>query len=206
VASAKVKVLLLIFILGMPVLIYLFLQGFGENQYEIPVLYQDGLEIPNQDCPDFKVPHRVDQIINEGPCENWNCSPIGQKMTLFSFASSDCQHHLSEIARVCNLFKDQEKFNSITIPLDDDVSNDMIASYLEQYPIKPDAWIWWTHDFYVNTIMSCGFNLSLDCSSIEQVVLVDQNAQIRGYYRIEETEELDRLVTEITILLKQENN
>ena len=54
--------------------------------------------------------------------------------------------------------------------------------------------------------MSCGFNLSLDCSSTEQAVLVDQNAQIRGYYRVGDTEELDRLVTEITILLKQENS
>ena len=57
---------------------------------------------------------------------------------LFSFTSSDCQHHFSEIARVCNLFKDQDKFRSITMSLGSaEVNNDIIDPYLEQYPINP---------------------------------------------------------------------
>lgn len=205
-ASARVKVLLLILILGMPVLIYLFLQGFGENKYEIPVFYQDGLPDPKQDCSELKIPHRIDYLINKGPCKSWNCSLIEQKLVLFSFASSNCQHNLGEIARVGNLFKDQSKFKAVTLSLDSALSNNIMAPYFKQYPIAQNAWLWWSYSAETNLILECGFNLTQDCSSTQQAVLVDQDFQIRGYYLVNDAEELDRLVTEITILLKDKNS
>ncbi len=202
-ASNKVKVPLLIFILGMPVLIYLFLQGFGENKYEIPIVYPDGIPELDPNCPGASVPHKIDRVINQEPCSTWNCSSIGQKLVLFSFAGSDCQDNLAEIARVCNLFKDESRFSTITLALDSAKSQRVLNRYFEQYPIAQDAWIWWSFHQFTTPVLNCGLNLKQDCSIAKQVVLVDSDYQIRGYYQIEDAEEFDRMVTEINILLKE---
>ena len=43
--------LVLVCILLIPVLIFLFLKGFGKNEYELPILFQNGVDNPLQECP-----------------------------------------------------------------------------------------------------------------------------------------------------------
>ena len=112
------KPLLLMLLLGMPVALYLFLQNFGENEYQIPILFEDGIESPLPNCPNGKEPHLVKNFFTEAFCEIWDCTETEGKLVVYSLYSNKCSTSpLVEVARVCNNFRDQLKFHMITIPL-----------------------------------------------------------------------------------------
>lgn len=64
--SNSKKVLFLFLLLLFPVLVYLFLQGFGKNEYNIPILWETGVEgnecIPKSDSL-YKIPGSIRKII-----------------------------------------------------------------------------------------------------------------------------------------------
>ena len=55
------------------------------------------------------------------------------------------------------------------------------------------------HDKYLNEILTCDLLLQPPW----KVVLIDDDRKIRGYYDPEDRDEMDRLVVELKILLKQ---
>lgn len=203
-ASTRVKALLLLLLLGLPVLLYLFLQGFGENEYSIPVFYEDGVPNPKTGCTESKNAHSIETLLKGESCEAWNCSQIEGKLVLFGFIKSGGDEEpISEMARVCNLFQDQTLFRAVTLSTDPGITNVDIDQKKSQYSIKPGTWSWWSFDDAVYSLVNCGFNLDLDDELSKQVVLVDHRYRIRGYYQADDPEDIDRLVTEISILLTE---
>ncbi len=202
-----IKALLLLLLLGLPVASYLFLQSFGENKYEIPIFYEDGIPDPLPECAENQKPHLIDRFVDEGPCQPWNCSDIDGKLVVFSFIKKGCTTtHLSEIARVCNNYSDQILFQAVTVLLDPKVSGEAHDRYNSLYDLSHGIWSLWPYHATVASLVQCGFNLSMDCNSSEQVVLVDNLFQIRGYYLASDPQDMDRLVTEITLLLMETEN
>ncbi|TNF43147.1 MAG: SCO family protein, partial [Cytophagales bacterium] len=43
--------MVLVCILLIPLLIFLFLRGFGKNEYDLPIYFQTGVDNPFQECP-----------------------------------------------------------------------------------------------------------------------------------------------------------
>ncbi len=202
--AKRVKALLLLLLLGMPIAFYLFLQGFGENVYNIPVFYENGIPDPIPGCAKDPKPHLIDEFISKGPCQLWNCPDIDGKFVVFSFVQTGCSTtQFSEIARVCNVFRDQVLFKTVTVLLDSEVSAELPDQNASLYGLSQDDWSWWPYHQSVASLVQCGFNLSLDCNSWEKLVLVDNLFQIRGYYLATDPEEMDRLVTEINLLLME---
>jgi len=203
-ASSRVKVLLLILILGIPVLLYLFLQSFGENQYQVPVMHEEGIADRDENCPPGTKPHTIDPLIRLGPCELWDCSDVEDKLVLYSFMKTDCNTEgLSQVVRVCNQYKNEPLFRAVTISLDQGADSVKIFDIAEQYSIQPEELSWWHFDEKTLLVMHCGFNLFQDCSVTQKAVLVDPDSRIRGYYDLDDPQEIDRLVTEIAILLSE---
>jgi protein SCO1/2 len=203
--SKPFQALLLLILLAMPVFFYLFLQKFGENEYKIPVYYQQGTN-PLPGCNESAKPHIISPYFLEDPCREWNCSFIKNKLAVFSFSKAGCSTKaLNEVARVCNVYRDQPLFHSVTLAVDGSITKDLVNQQSELYSLPANVWSWWIYDSSVETLVKCGFNLDLDCSLVSQVILVDQEKQIRGYYNADDPEEMDRLVTEFEILIKESN-
>ena len=196
-----IQALLLFLLLGMPITLYLFLQGFGENVYNIPVFYENGIPDPIAGCTENPKPHLINEFVNEGPCQLWNCADIEEKFVIFSFIKDGCDStHFEEIARVCNVYRNQILFKAITVLLDSEVSAGAMDQNARLYGFSQDVWSWWPYHQAVTPLVQCGFNLSMDCISAGQVVLVDNLFQIRGYYLASDPEEMDRLVVELNLL------
>ena len=206
-ASKTIKMLLLLLLLGVPVLIYLFLQGFGENQYTLPIYYEEGIPDSGDDCATMPVPHTLSDFIEIKNCQNGNCAQVKNKVVLFNFVSNECStQSLEAIARITNQYKDKDLFHTVTVFTDSETTNSEIASYSELYNISENSWSWWDYQASVPNLVKCGFNLSMNCELVNQAVLLDQNQRIRGYYSTTDAEELDRIATEIAILLTDKSN
>ena len=197
------KQLLLTLLLAMPVALYLFLQSFGENEYQIPILFEDGIVSPLPNCPNSEEPHLVKNFITEASCKIWDCTEVEGKLVVYSLYNNKCStSQLVEVARVCNNFRDQPKFHVITIPIVPQPLTSEEISEIQLYGSNEERWSWWPYQPDVDQIVRCGFNLQQNCLSTEQVILVDSQSKIRGYYQATDPEEIDRLITEIHILLR----
>jgi len=202
--SKWIKTLLLLFLLGMPVALYLFLQGFGENKYTVPVYYEDGISDPNTACTDHQRPHLVDRFLKESPSLSRNDYDIQENLVVFCFVKMDCSdRQLEELARVSNQFREESKFHAVTVSMDIDASEQQHQVSKGLYGLTSEVWSWWGFHNTVPALIQCGFNLALDCTTAEQLVLMDSKFQIRGYYRATDFQEIDRLVTEIQLLLME---
>jgi protein SCO1/2 len=195
------KALLLVVLLGMPVLLYMFLQGFGENKYQVPVFYQDGIESPVQPgCLENQTSHRLDRYFIDAGLD---LSTLEEKLVVFGFVKSDCHTEaLSDIARICNQFKNENLFRATTIAVDAQATEEVQDELAKRYIIPQEVWAWLPYSNTVDHLIKCGFNLSIDCDLSRQLVLVDAESRIRGYYIVSDSKELDRLGTEINILLE----
>ena len=198
---------MLLLILGTPVLLYLFLQGFGENKFEVPVYFEAGIPEPLPGCVSGEAPHNIKQFVEQGPCERWDCAAIDGKLAIFSFIRSGCdQEILNQLARVSNNLREQKYIQVITMALDSLVSRHTIDEQTDLYMLPKQTWSWWSYHQASETLVKCGFHLNPDCSSTSQLVLIDSEKRIRGYYEASDLIELDRLITEFEILSSEEGN
>ena len=196
------KTLMLLLLLGLPIVLYLFLQGFGENKYQIPVYYEGGVDNKlRPDCADTPGQHFISNFVK--PETGLSDLLSGETILVFGFVQSECSIGVQEeLARIVNQFKQISEFKAITLTSDTSVTSDHQMGLKKRYIIPEPVW---TQLFYPDSdqLINCGFNLRNDCELSKQLILVDQQSRIRGYYMVEDAEELDRLTTEINILLNQ---
>ena len=198
--SKQLKALLLLILLGMPVLFYLFLQSFGENKYEIPIFFEDGISDRLSGC-EREVPHTIDNYFQSEACDDWSCSEVAGKYTVFCFIKSNCQSDaISELARVSNVFREKPFFHAVTIALDSLTDQRVLTKQVELYSLPESVWSWWSFQQGTEHLVRCGFNLNIDCDASHMVILVDSEYRIRGIYNSQDEQEMDRLVTEYQIL------
>lgn len=192
-------------LLGLPVLLYLFLQRFGENKYQVPVFYEQGIDnAVSPDCPEHQTTHRINRYNASGT--NLAHSLLNERITVVGFAQSGCDFESSsELASICNQFKRESNFRAITMAVDTSAVSIKHTELVQQYIIPADVWTLLPYQTDTRNLVQCGFNLKLDCNLSQQLILVDPESRIRGYYLITDANEMDRLAMEINILL-QENS
>ena len=180
------------------------LRSFGENKYEIPVYFLEGISEQLPGCVQGEIPHSLNAYLPQELCKIWNCSDIKGKHTIISLIKSDCKDEvISQVARICNIFREEPSFHAITLPLDSIVNQNMLHQQRKLYTLPEDQWSWWDYQEGTDHLVRCGLNLTNDCSSVKKVILIDQKSRIRGIYAITDVEEVDRLVTEYRILLSE---
>jgi len=204
-SSRWIKTALLVITLAAPVLIYLFLQSFGENRYQVTLYYPQGIEAPLSGCHDGNQPHQISQL----PGKNWQndavkSEDLRDQLTVISFLNPACESHkpvLDEVARVCNNYRDDQRVKGITLAVNPKVDNNLYQQRSAAYNLRVDNWDLISWDSTTKQVVNCALNLPHDCTTSTTLVLVDGKRQIRGYYLAEDKEEVDRLITEIEILL-----
>lgn len=211
------KVMVLICILLIPVLIIVFLRSFGENTYEIPVLYEQGIEDPFGTCdyvqgeqhyiPEFSFYAQDSTVIGRDEMEG--------KITIVDFfftsCPSICPIMSNEMERVQDAFRNQEDVQIYSISIDPDYDTPaVLADYSQKYNASPGKWFFLngpkdqTHD-----LVRCGFALPIvdghdnpdEFVHSDKFILVDGKGRIRGYYSGTTREGVDLLILETKILL-----
>ncbi|WMJ74903.1 SCO family protein [Cytophagaceae bacterium ABcell3] len=213
------KAFMVFSILGLPVLVFLFLKGCGTNEFKLPVYFPydsvlvDGkYEITDaHTIPEFSfVSHTGDSI---------SLSDIKGKITVADFfftrCSGICPEMTSELTRVQENFIDNEdiKIVSFTVdPENDDV--EVLANYAAEYKADSRKWSFVTGEkeelyslarkgFFVTAMEEV--DIEDDFIHSEKLILIDKEGRIRGYYTGTDREDVDRLITEINLLLHEYN-
>jgi protein SCO1 len=210
-------ILILMGVLIIPILIILFLKVFGQNNYEIPVFYETGVENPFQECnfienethviPEFSLISQTGLPVSR--------SDMSGKFTIVDFfftsCPSICPVMSSEMERVKNVFLDNQDVQIFSISIDPEYDTpEVLKEYAERHDAPSNQWFFLTGDKnQIYELARCGFILPTlhggnepdDFVHSDKFILVDQLGRIRGYYSGTNKEEVDRLILETKILL-----
>src|SRR5690554_428355 len=211
------KVMVLICILLIPVLIILFLRNFGENRYDIPVFFEQGVEDPFGVCdyppgqqhyiPDFSFVAQDSSRIGREQMEG--------KITIVDFIFTSCPSICpimsNEMERVQDAFRDEDLVQIYSISIDPDYDTPaVLAAYADKHGASPDKWFFLNGSKEITyDLARCGFALPIvdgegrpdDFVHSDKFILVDEKGRIRGYYSGVEREGVDQLILETKILL-----
>ncbi|WP_297335440.1 SCO family protein [Algoriphagus sp.] len=209
--------LVLVCILMVPVLIVLFLRSFGENQYDLPVLYQNGIDDPFGECtsvdstqhviPDFTFVNQEGNATGRSDMEG--------KVTIVDFfftsCPSICPVMSKEMERVNDMFRNEDQVRIMSISIDPEYDTpEILKEYAERHGANPGKW-----DFLSGPkeetydLARCGFALPTldgagnpdDFVHSDKFVLIDEQGRIRGYYSGTNREDVDLLMLETKVLL-----
>jgi len=209
--------MVLLSILMIPVLVFVFLKTFGVNRYDIPILYQNGVEDPFQECdvveegqhfiPDFS--------LTSSQNKERGSSQMEGKLTIVDFfftsCPSICPIMSTEMERVDDAFRNENSVQIYSISIDPEYDTpEVLAEYAKSHMATPEKWFFLTGDkSEIYNLARCGFILpTLDGMGdpeefihSDKFVLVDDLGRIRGYYSGTNRDEVDRLILETKILL-----
>lgn len=197
---------LLVLILAVPVFLYLFLQGFGTNEYDVPVINKNGI---GENCPDNKDPSKVDDFsfIDYSTGDSISSQAFEKKITVLHFIPISCRDSclrtMESLQRVAKTFSGEkiQIFSIAALPKD---SLSKLKNFQEQFNADFSYWHWWygsKNDLYEFQKCEIGYDKS-EIPRLNQLVLVDELARVRGFYPGFSREEVDRFILEIRILLK----
>jgi len=200
-----------------PILIVLFLKTFGNNQYEIPVLFENGIDNQFMECD---VEENVQHTIPEFSFISQDGLTMGRdemegKITIVDFfftsCPSICPVMSTEMERVDDVFRKEDRVQIYSISIDPEYDTPKILKeYAEKHNATKDKWFFLTGDKQETfNLARCGFLLpALDGKGIpddfvhsDKFVLVDDQGRIRGFYSGTSREDVDLLILETKILL-----
>ena len=213
------KVLLLGVLLIVPVLVYLFLKVFGTNHYTLrtymPVVEDTGeAMVRNGDTvfhqvPDFKLISQSGQTVSQQDLNN--------KIYVANFFFASCKDVCKKMS--ANLYEVQEAFAeeptvkivSYTVdPERDSVA--VLNKYAETYRANPNTWYFLTgpkeqiyhlaREGYKLPAMQAP-SLIPDFIHSEKLLLIDEAKHVRGIYNGTDPDDVERLITEIKVLLQE---
>jgi protein SCO1 len=209
--------LVLLCILLVPVFIIVFLKTFGDNRYDIPILFENGVENPFLECD---VVESGQHYIPEFAFTSENNLLVGRKemegkITIVDFfftsCPSICPVMSTEMERVDDAFRNQPDVQIFSISIDPEYDTpEVLFEYARRHNASQGKWVFLTGDkTEIYNLARCGFFLpTLDGEGVpddfvhsDKFVLVDDLGRIRGYYSGTNRDEVDRLILETKILL-----
>lgn len=116
--------LVLVCILLVPVLIFMFLKSFGNNTYDIPIFFENGVDNPFQECPDADT---TQHYIPEFTFTNQKSEAVGSKEMkgkvtvvdfFFTSCPSICPVMSTELERVNDMFREESNLQILSISID----------------------------------------------------------------------------------------
>lgn len=186
------KGIFLFLLIILPIVIFLFLKGFGRNEFTIPIYYEQGLgDSLSTPCLDrAKSQYYVNSpFTEEGKIKLIHFERIDGPLTLF---------RLEELERVQDVFGEDSEVELITSVNEKSMKVQEVNDYKNRIQFFDGFWkrqqldsLAWADLKFCDMAMS-----DLD----NRVVLVDKQNRIRGYYNIAERDETDRLILELRIL------
>lgn len=171
------KLILLFLALLLPVTIFLFLHFFGQNEFDVPVLFRSANEIPSSCEGKFTFPYKV----------NSKHVPL-KRTSIVLFVSGwgreKWEEAMYQIDRVENEFEDRAPFIFTLKQSSDSLFQTENEIFLSDSTYQNEK----------NCVFFAGVN---------NIVLVDDEKHIRGIYPATSLKEMDRLILELKIILKE---
>jgi len=210
------KVLLLGLLLIVPVLVFLMLKGFGTNHYDLryyfPELNDDGEAlVVNGDTtfrkiPDFKFVSQKGETITQRELDG----NIYVANFIFTSCEGICKKMTSQMTRVQDKFRNDPTVKIVSYTVDPERDSvEALQQYADLYNADPNKWYFLTGDKKeIYDLAQHGYLLpvqesndgTVDFVHSEKFILVDRNKNVRGIYDGTDQKEVDRLITEITVL------
>lgn len=209
--------LVLVCILLVPVLIFTFLRGFGNNEYDLPIFFQNGVDNPFQECPSSD---SGQHYIPEFSFVNQDGKSIGRKdmegkITIVDFfftsCPSICPVMSTEMERVQDMFRDEPNVQIMSISIDPEYDTpEILKEYADEHGANSSKWHFLSgpkQETY--QLARCGFVLpTIDGQGVaddfihsDKFILIDEQGRIRGYYSGTNREDVDLLMLETKVLL-----
>lgn len=207
----------LVCILLLPVLIFLFLKGFGNNEYDLPIFFQKGVDNPFKECP---VTDSTQHYIPDFTFINQEGKPIGRsqmegKITVVDFfftsCPSICPVMSKELSRVNDMFREEPRAQLMSISIDPEFDTpQVLKQYADEHEAIAGKWHFLSGPkLETFQLARCGFVLpALDGNGVpddfvhsDKFILIDAEGRIRGYYSGTTREQVDLLILEMKILL-----
>lgn len=213
------KVLLLGVLLIVPVLVYLFLKVFGTNHYTLRT-YMPAIEdtgepvIQNGDTifhrvPDFSLTSQTGQIISQQNLQG----KIYVANFFFASCKDVCKKMSSNLQQVQEAFMKEPAVKLVSYTVDPERDSVAVLSkYAETYGANPDKWYLLTGPkSQIYQLAQEGYKLpAMQAPSLipdfihsEKLLLIDEEKHVRGIYDGTNEEEIERLITEIKVLLQE---
>ena len=205
-SKGVLKLFLMLVTLVVPVIIFLFLKGFGVNHYTVPVFYAQGIPRDTSECQPGDQTH----VIN---LSNYTFNSTGKNsQTSFnrklSVIDIDVQSVIPldkpgyPLNRVADQFSGQNDVQFILIRMEPESGHEKQSSMRERFKYI------YGNKAELSSFARCELVL-LDFPDkigvdTRRFVLVDQHGRIRGYYPVSDFEEIDRMIVEMKIILKEE--
>lgn len=214
--------MVLVCILLIPVLIFMFLRGFGKNEYDLPVFFEKGVDNPFLECP---IGDTTQHFIPDFTFTNQDEKSIGRKemegkVTIVDFfftsCPSICPVMSREMERVNDMFRDEPKVQIMSISIDPEYDTPQILkTYADEHNAIPGKWHFLSGPKDITyQLARCGFVLpTLDGNGVpddfvhsDKFILIDELGRIRGYYSGTNREDVDLLMLETKVLLYGKGN
>ncbi|MBS4070287.1 MAG: SCO family protein [Algoriphagus sp.] len=214
--------MVLVCILLIPVLIFMFLRGFGKNEYDLPVFFEKGVDNPFLECP---IGDTTQHFIPDFTFTNQEGKSVGRKemegkVTIVDFfftsCPSICPVMSREMERVNDMFRDEPNVQIMSISIDPEYDTpEILKSYADEHNAITGKWHFLTGPKDLTyQLARCGFVLpTLDGNGVpddfvhsDKFILVDELGRIRGYYSGTNREDVDLLMLETKVLLYGKGN
>jgi protein SCO1/2 len=201
--NQTLKAGILLATLAIPVFIWLFLKNFGQNQFELPVYYEDNLPTITG-CDDQETPHKVaffaGQTSESTGSGTLSSNKVSVTYLLPEVCENECQLVMEQLANLQTTFSDIPDFQIVVVASQKYYDSDQISSYKNRYLANPQIWkfVLLNADRY-DQLYRCEFFLTKNELS-QALVLTDDAGSIRGYYAGFDSDDIDRLKGELKIL------
>ena len=212
---SKSKLVIFAFIFFVPVFFILFISSFGKNRYKLPVYFaNDSIKSEGNDykvtdafvVPDFKLINQDGKEITQKELRGY----IYVADFFFTRCGSICPKMTTQLTRVQEAYGKDSLIKIISFTVDpkyDSVS--VLKKYALEYNANPKQWNFVTgrKDSIYNLAQKGYFITAmedtahpLDFIHSDKLVLIDKQGWIRGYYNGTDQKEVDKLITEISVL------
>lgn len=209
------KTLVLGTLLLVPVLAFLFLKLFGVNRFGLPTYYPmavDSTQVQGKwqydttyhQIPGFNLTSQTGQPFSQNQLEG--------NLYVANFFYTDCQSNCrqvsTQLSRVQDAFRLQPSVKILSFSLKPEQDSvQVLKAYANSFRANPEKWIFLTGpSAQMQQLLESGFKASEAATlSLEQrLLLIDGNKQVRGIYNGSDAAEVDRLITEINVLLAED--
>lgn len=189
-----IKSIVLAFVLFSPAAVYLFLQGFGENKFDIPVYYQHGLDTLTgcgqvMHVGEYRValPSELDPVIGDSE---------GVLIDLQVASQKSMRSTKNNLLSYLSKYQNDPRIKTLAL-----YSGDSLSGQFSDFPNLSYLSL---SEQDLTIFAECKLVANPDeLSGLYPLVLIDKQRRIRGYYDPTDLEEIDRLNTEVYILLNE---
>ncbi len=192
------KFIFLILTLAIPVSIFLFLKIFGNNEFEVPVFFENG--IPG--CPESTKPHQV----SLAGLSLDNLSGILNGDLIFGVLaerdSSKLHDRVIQLVRIQDAFYETGSPTFVLLTDQKDYSQAIISQFEEVGLLAKNYQLIVEEQEAADLFLKC--ELGIEDGSEDKLVLVDPGKRVRGIYDGLELDQTEQLILELKILREQE--